>query len=71
MRKDLHKIRMPVSLIWGKNDKVTPPEVAIEFHECLPNSELVWIDKCGHAPMMEQPEEFNRALEGFLKKTGV
>ena len=71
MQKDLHKIRIPVGLIWGKNDKVTPPEVAMEFHEYLPKSELVWIDKCGHAPMMEQPEEFNIALKAFLDKTAV
>jgi pimeloyl-ACP methyl ester carboxylesterase len=68
MRKDLHKIRIPVGLIWGKDDKVTPPEVAVEFNELIPNSELVWIDKCGHAPMMEQPEAFNKALWGFLNK---
>jgi pimeloyl-ACP methyl ester carboxylesterase len=68
MKEDLHKIHIPVGLIWGKNDKVTPPEVAIEFNECLPNSELVWIDKCGHAPMMEQPDEFNKALKEFLDK---
>jgi pimeloyl-ACP methyl ester carboxylesterase len=68
MRKDLPKIHIPVGLIWGKDDKVTPPEVAVEFNELIPNSELVWIDKCGHAPMMEQPEAFNKALNGFLSK---
>lgn len=71
MKKDLCKITIPVSLIWGKNDKVTPPEVAIEFHEELPDSELHWIDHCGHAPMMEQPEEFNRVLRGFLERIKV
>jgi len=69
MQKDLHKIHVPVGLIWGKNDKVTPPEVAMEFHQYLPQSDLVWIDKCGHAPMMEQPAEFNIALKAFLEKT--
>ncbi|MFD2164480.1 alpha/beta fold hydrolase [Paradesertivirga mongoliensis] len=68
MAKDLHKITIPVCLIWGKNDTVTPPEVAIEFHNILPNSELNWIDKCGHAPMMEQPEEFNTYLKKFLDR---
>ena len=68
MRKDLHKIHIPVGLIWGKDDKVTPPEVAVEFHEFLPNSDLAWIDKCGHAPMMEQPEAFNKALKAFLDR---
>ncbi|RYZ97463.1 MAG: alpha/beta hydrolase [Sphingobacteriaceae bacterium] len=68
MAKDLHKIRIPVSIIWGKDDRVTPPEVADEFHQLLPDSDLRWIDKCGHAPMMEQPEEFNVHLREFLDK---
>ncbi|MDB5128788.1 alpha/beta hydrolase [Mucilaginibacter sp.] len=68
MKTELRKITMPVSLIWGRDDKITPPEVAVEFNELLPNAELHWIDKCGHAPMMEQPEEFNKYLKLFLDK---
>lgn len=68
MAKDLHKIKMPVALIWGKNDKITPPEVAVEFSQLLPDAELTWVDECGHAPMMEQPQEFNRLLKIFLDK---
>lgn len=68
MAKDLPKITTPTCLIWGKNDGVTPPNVANEFNELLPNSELFWIDKCGHAPMMEHPEEFNRLLKHWLDK---
>jgi pimeloyl-ACP methyl ester carboxylesterase len=68
MAKDLHKIKMPVGLIWGRNDKITPPEVAVEFNKLLPDSDLQWIDQCGHAPMMEQPKEFNKALLAFLEK---
>lgn len=68
MGKELSKITIPVSLIWGKNDKVTPPEVAEEFHQLLPNSELNWVDKCGHAPMMEHPQIFNAYLEKFLDR---
>lgn len=68
MKKDLHKMTLPVCLIWGKDDKITPPEVAVEFNEELPNSELHWIDKCGHAPMMERPQEFNVLLSAFLNK---
>lgn len=68
MSKDLHKITVPVCLIWGEDDKVTPPAVAKEFHEILPNSELNWLDKCGHAPMMERPVEFNIVLKKFLDR---
>jgi pimeloyl-ACP methyl ester carboxylesterase len=66
LSKELGEIKVPTCLIWGRNDTVTPPLVAEEFKKLLPNSELHWIDKCGHAPMMEVPEEFNRILAGFL-----
>jgi len=65
---ELQQITAPVCLIWGKNDTITPPMVAEEFHKLLPTSELHWIDKCGHAPMMEVPGEFNEILMGFLNK---
>jgi len=65
---ELKDIVIPCCLIWGKNDTITPPMVAEEFHSLLPNSELHWIDKCGHAPMMEVPEEFNRILSTFLSE---
>lgn len=68
MNKELSRITIPVSLIWGRQDKITPPEVAVEFHELLPNSELNWVDKCGHAPMMERPIEFNEYLDKFLNR---
>ena len=70
MAKDLPNMNTPTCIIWGKNDTVTPPEVADEFHELLPDSDLFWIDKCGHAAMMEHPEEFNTILKSWLDKRG-
>jgi pimeloyl-ACP methyl ester carboxylesterase len=64
---ELHQIKLPTMLIWGKNDIVTPPFVAEEFKKLIPNSQLQFIDKCGHAPMMEVPHEFNIILENFLQ----
>ena len=69
MLNDLSKITQPVCLIWGKQDNVTPPEVAEDMNKFLPNSELYWIDQCGHAAMMEKPDEFNEILYSWLKKT--
>ncbi|WP_452222187.1 alpha/beta fold hydrolase [Lacinutrix salivirga] len=71
MAKDLPKMTTPTCIIWGKNDTVTPPEVAVDFNKLLPDSELFWIDKCGHAAMMEHPEEFNKILEAWLKKRSL
>ncbi|WP_395091010.1 alpha/beta fold hydrolase [Vaginella massiliensis] len=71
MKDDLQNFEMPVCLIWGKQDHVTPPEVAVEFHEGLPHSDLYWIDKCGHAPMMEHPDLFNQILGDWLVKVEI
>jgi 2-hydroxy-6-oxonona-2,4-dienedioate hydrolase len=66
--EEVNQIKQPTLLIWGNNDTITPPFVGREFQRLIPNSELHFIDKCGHAPMMEVPEEFNRILHKFLTK---
>ena len=65
---ELSQIKQPTLLIWGNNDIITPPFVGREFNKLIPNSELYFIDKCGHAPMMEVPHEFNDILYTFLTK---
>jgi 2-hydroxy-6-oxonona-2,4-dienedioate hydrolase len=60
-------IKAPVLLVWGLQDEVTPPHVALEFEKILPNAELCFIDECGHVPMMEQPVHFNKYLKKFLE----
>jgi len=67
MAEDLPNFTMPVCLIWGEHDKVTPPKVAHEFHSLLPNSELHWVPLCGHAPMWEHPKEFSAIVLQWLK----
>ena len=64
--EELNQIKQPTCLIWGNNDTITPPFVAKEFQSLIPNSEIHFIDKCGHAPMMEVPAEFNAILDNFL-----
>jgi 2-hydroxy-6-oxonona-2,4-dienedioate hydrolase len=66
--EELNQIKLPTLLVWGSNDTITPPFVAQEFKKLIPNSELQFVDKCGHAPMMEVPDEFNAILHKFLKK---
>lgn len=68
LRELLPKIQVPVLLVWGMNDKITPPSVAREFQERLPFAELEFIDECGHAATLEKPSEFNRIVERFLQR---
>lgn len=63
----LHQVKAPALLIWGEDDTVTPPFVGEKFNELIENSELIFVPKCGHAPMMEYPAIFNNHLEGFLQ----
>jgi pimeloyl-ACP methyl ester carboxylesterase len=63
---ELANIKVPTLLVWGLNDTITPPLVGHEFNRLIPNSELKFIDKCCHAPMMEHPEKFNQIVEDFL-----
>ncbi|RMA57687.1 alpha/beta fold hydrolase [Ulvibacter antarcticus] len=70
MAKDLPKMNTPTCIIWGKNDNVTPPSVAEDFDKLLPDSDLYWIDECGHAAMMEHPDKFNELLNEWLQKRG-
>lgn len=62
----LHQIKTPTLLIWGKQDTITPPFVGEKFNELIEDSRLIFVDKCGHAPMMEHPEVFNNYLADFL-----
>lgn len=64
----LGDIRTPTLLIWGREDVVTPPSAAQGFHDLMPNTELVWVEECGHTPMLEAPQVFSDALLGFADR---
>jgi pimeloyl-ACP methyl ester carboxylesterase len=66
LEKELSGIQTECCLIWGRNDVVTPPDVALKFEKLLPQAKLFWIDQCGHVPMLETPEAFNALLDDFL-----
>lgn len=68
MAEELHKIQVPTLLVWGLNDTITPPLVGHEFNRLIPNARLRFIDRCCHAPMMENPDRFNTLLDEFLQE---
>jgi pimeloyl-ACP methyl ester carboxylesterase len=67
MRQDLVKLDVPTLIVWGRNDRVTPPFVAEQFSDGITGAELVFLDRCGHAPPIERPGAFSRALRAFLE----
>jgi len=64
----LHNIYAPTLLVWGLKDTHTSPEVALAFQEHLPNSKIVFLDQCGHVPMVDQPKLFNQHVREFLER---
>lgn len=68
---ELHLIQAPTLVLWGRQDIVTPPDVAEQFARLIPRAKLHWIDDCGHAPQLERPEAVAEALTRFLDSLGV
>jgi pimeloyl-ACP methyl ester carboxylesterase len=62
----LGQIRVPTLLVWGKDDRITPTDVAERFHARIRGSQLVYLPNCGHTPMLERPEAFNAAVGDWL-----
>jgi 2-hydroxy-6-oxonona-2,4-dienedioate hydrolase len=59
-------IAAPTLILWGEHDKLLDPADAAELDRVIPNSRAVLIDKCGHIPQLEQPEQFNRLVADFV-----
>jgi pimeloyl-ACP methyl ester carboxylesterase len=62
----LQEIRVPTLMVWGREDRITPPEVAERFRALIPGSELVYLRQCGHTPMLEHPEAWSEMVRGWL-----
>ena len=58
---------MPTLLIWGANDRLTPPDYARAYQRLIPGAKTAIIPDCGHLPQIEQRPAFTAALEGFLE----
>jgi pimeloyl-ACP methyl ester carboxylesterase len=62
----LGEIGVPTLLVWGKDDRITPPEIAEQFHARIRGSQLAYLPNCGHAPMLECPEAFDAIVSDWL-----
>jgi len=65
----LRDINVPTLLVWGREDRITPLAVAERFHDLIRGSELVVLNRCGHAPMLEHPEAFGAIVRAWLEET--
>lgn len=66
--EELSRLTMPVSVIWGHNDRVVSHEVIDVFLKIIPRVKLQLLEECGHVPQLERPREFAAALNRALKR---
>jgi 2-hydroxy-6-oxonona-2,4-dienedioate hydrolase len=71
LEERLGDVRVPTLIVWGKEDRITPAEVAERFHAGIPGSQLVYLPNCGHAPMLERPEAFDAVVSEWLSEQRV
>ena len=62
----LPELSMPILLLWGAQDRTFPLKLGTRAATLLPTSRYVVFDRCGHLPMLEHPDTFNRVLMEFL-----
>lgn len=67
-RRELGAIRVPTLLVAGSDDRTAPPAVMEKMAHKIPGAEYVLLEGCGHLGPMDQPQAFNAALAGFLRR---
>ena len=63
----LAALKFPVLVIGGKGDRIVPPAETGEMAEAIPGARMLWMERSGHMPMMEEPAAVTEALAAFMK----
>lgn len=68
LKDQLSMIVQPTLFIWGERDLIFPPQVGEALHQAITGSKFLRIEKSGHIPMWETPDEVNQAILDFLRE---
>ena len=69
LHKWLHRIGVPVKIVWGENDRVLPAAYAQEFQKLMPGASVEIVRRCGHLPQAEKPDAFCEIVFGFAGRS--
>jgi len=67
LRERLYRVSVPTLVIWGESDRLVPPAHGKAYQEGIAGSKLLILEKCGHAPPFEKPEETAKLLTEFFR----
>jgi len=68
LHKWLHRVNVPVKIVWGEADKILPVAYAHEFKKLMPKADVEIIPRCGHLPQAEKPDQFCDVVFRFAGK---
>ena len=66
MRQKIRSINLPILIIAGEEDKMSPVPWSMYLKENIPKAKIVVLQDASHLPMIERPSDFNRHLNEFL-----
>ncbi|MBD3883483.1 alpha/beta hydrolase [Phormidium tenue FACHB-886] len=55
-KRQLTQLQQPTLILWGRQDRILGTKDAAQFQRAIPKNRLVWIERCGHVPHLEQPQ---------------
>ena len=62
----LAAVATPTLVVWGREDAIVPLECGELYKQAIGGAQLQVIDRCGHSPQIEKPQEFNKHVSAFL-----
>ena len=62
-------LEMPVFFFLGRNDHWVPPGPSVAYYDVLaaPSKQLVWFERSGHEPFVDEPAKFNSAMAQLVR----
>jgi pimeloyl-ACP methyl ester carboxylesterase len=69
LKHRLHRIRVPTLFLWGAADRIVSEVYGRAFCAMIPGARFEPIERAGHFPHLEQPEEFARRIQAFAEAT--
>ena len=68
LKRWLARIAVPTLVLWGEEDGIVKPDYGRAYAGLIPGARFETIGRAGHAPHIEQPDDFVKRVAGFLER---